>query len=182
MVLDGYALLALLFSWITEPTMLTIRHSEPRDVAAIRQIYAQSSVYASTLQLPYPSLELWEGRLLSANQNFHSLVACEGAEVLGQLGVEVFASPRRRHVANMGLAVSEGVRRKGVGTTLLSAALALCNGWLGVRRVELETYTDNHAAIGLFKKHGFIIEGTAAGYALRDGTYADACLMARCTG
>lgn len=41
--------------------MLTIRRSEARDVEAIRQIYAQSSVYASTLQLPYPSLELWEG-------------------------------------------------------------------------------------------------------------------------
>ena len=76
----------------------------------------------------------------------------------------------------------KAVRRKGVGAALLSAALALCNGWLGVRRVELGTYTDNHAAIGLFKKHGFIIERTAAGYAMRDGTYADAYLMARCAG
>ena len=46
-------------------TPLTVRHSEPRDVAAIRAIYAEPTVCASTLQLPYPSIELWENRLLT---------------------------------------------------------------------------------------------------------------------
>lgn len=159
--------------------MITIRHSEPRDIEAIRQIYAQPTVYASTLQLPYPSIELWENRLLKPKPNFHSLVACDGTEVLGQIGVEVYGSPRRRHVANIGLAVSESARRRGVGDALVSGAVSLCEGWLGVRRVELEAYTDNQPAIALFKKHGFAIEGTATGYALRDGVYVDAYLMAR---
>ncbi len=39
--------------------------------------------------------------------------------------------------------------------------------------------TDNLEAITLFKKHGFVIEGTAIGYALRAGAFVDVNLMAR---
>jgi L-phenylalanine/L-methionine N-acetyltransferase len=158
---------------------MIVRHSEPRDIESIRQIYAQSSVYADTLQLPFPSAELWQERLARRHEHFHSLVACEGDQVLGQVGIEVFANPRRRHVANIGMAVSELARRRGVGSALLGAAVELCNGWLGVRRIELETYTGNDAAIALFRKFGFEIEGTARAYALRAGAYADVHLMAR---
>ncbi|HRQ66053.1 MAG TPA: GNAT family N-acetyltransferase [Xanthomonadaceae bacterium] len=167
---------------------MVVRHSEPRDIDSIRQIYAQSSVYADTLQLPFPSAELWQERLGKRHEHFHSLVACEGDQVLGQIGIEVFANPRRRHVANIGMAVSERAldlhvmrhaRRRGVGSALLGAAIELCNGWLGVSRIELETYTGNDAAIALFRKFGFEVEGTAKAYALRAGAYADVHLMAR---
>ena len=158
---------------------IVVRHSEPRDIDAIRHIYAQPSNFASTLQLPYPSLELWQNRLGKAHESFFSLVASDDSEVLGQVGVNVFAAPRRRHAANLGMAVSENARRKGVGSVLLSAATELCYGWLGVTRIELETYTDNIGAIGLFQKHGFVIEGTASGYALRAGALVDVHFMAR---
>jgi putative acetyltransferase len=77
------------------------------------------------------------------------------------------------------MAVSEGEQGRGLGSTLLSSAIELCEGWLGVHRMELETYTDNLEAITLFKKHGFVIEGTAIGYALRAGAFVDVNLMAR---
>lgn len=160
--------------------MPTIRHSEPRDIEPIRAIYAEPSVYASTLQLPWPSMELWQQRLSGRNENFHSLVACEDDEVRGQVGIEVFSNPRRRHVANIGLGVSEHARRRGIGSALVDAATGLCTGWLGVTRIELEVYTDNTAAIALFERHGFVVEGTARGYALRAGEFVDVLLMARC--
>ncbi|WP_395795309.1 GNAT family N-acetyltransferase [Aquimonas sp.] len=100
-------------------------------------------------------------------------------QVLGQIGIEVFQSPRRRHVANIGLGVAESARRRGVGHTLMQAAIEQCFGWLGVQRIELEVYTDNQAAQALFTAHGFIREGTALGYALRAGEHADVHLMAR---
>ena len=46
-------------------------------------------------------------------------------------------------------------------------------------RIELTVYTDNPAAIRLYRKFGFEIEGTFKGYALRDGVYADVYSMAR---
>lgn len=158
-----------------------IRHSEPSDIPAIRALYAQPSAYANTLQLPWPSLQRWERVLGSPPDGFHSLVACRDGRLLGQLGLEVFANPRRRHAANLGMAVDEHARRQGVGDALVRAAIQLATGWLAVRRLELEVYTDNEAAIALYRKHGFRIEGTATGYAYRDGGYADVHLMARTT-
>jgi putative acetyltransferase len=111
-------------------------------------------------------------------ENFYSLVAWDWGNVPGHLGVEVFGSPRRKHGAKIGIAVSESARRLGVGSALPTSAIDLCRSWLGVLRIELVTYTDNAAAISLFKKHGFVLEGTGVGYALRSGRYVDAHFMA----
>ena len=50
---------------------------------------------------------------------------------------------------------------------------------MGRSRLELEVYTDNDAAIRLYEKHGLVLEGTNRRYALRDGEYVDAHVMAR---
>ena len=51
--------------------------------------------------------------------------------------------------------------------------------WLALRRLELEVYTDNLPAINLYRKFGFVIEGTMRQYAFRDGGWVDAHVMAR---
>jgi L-phenylalanine/L-methionine N-acetyltransferase len=95
------------------------------------------------------------------------------------LGLEVFQSSRRRHVAAFGMGVKASARRTGVGSALVSAAIDTCEKWMNVSRVELEVYIDNLAAIALYKKHGFVIEGTCKQYAFRNGQYVDTHLMAR---
>ncbi|WP_395795119.1 methyltransferase domain-containing protein [Aquimonas sp.] len=45
----------------------TLRHSEARDIEAIRAIYQQPSVYANTLQLPFPSPELRRFQLIGSD-------------------------------------------------------------------------------------------------------------------
>lgn len=157
----------------------TIRHSEIKDIEGIKEIYAQPSCYAGTLQLPYPSLDKWHKNLENLPENFHSLVAEVDGAIVGQIGLQVFTRPRRKHAANIGMGVSEAYRGKGIGSKLLQAALDLADNWLAVTRVELEVYTDNLNAIKLYKKHGFIKEGTAQKYAFRNGEYVDVYLMAR---
>ncbi len=77
------------------------------------------------------------------------------------------------------MGVKASARNMGVGSALLSAAIDLCENWMNVSRIEIEVYTDNEAAIALYKKHGFVIEGTCRKYAFRDGKYVDAHIMAR---
>ncbi|WP_434362121.1 GNAT family N-acetyltransferase [Parasalinivibrio latis] len=159
---------------------ITIRHSTEADVEQIKRIYEQESCYANTLQVPFPSEELWRNRLENLAPNIKSLVAVIDGAVVGQLGLEVNASPRRRHVATLGMGVDEHYRRKGVGQALMCAAINLAENWMAVTRIELEVYADNLSAISLYEKLGFQREGLAKAFAFKDGHYADVVYMARC--
>jgi L-phenylalanine/L-methionine N-acetyltransferase len=48
-----------------------------------------------------------------------------------------------------------------------------------VLRLELDVFADNQRAIALYRKFGFVHEGTHQAYALRDGAYVDSLSMAR---
>ena len=61
----------------------------------------------------------------------------------------------------------------------MQTVLAQADNWLNILRIELTVYTDNVAALRLYQKFGFVIEGTHRAYALRDGAYVDAHAMAR---
>ncbi|PML81659.1 GNAT family N-acetyltransferase [Enterovibrio norvegicus] len=156
-----------------------IRPSEPRDISAIQQLYSCPKAQAGTLQLPLPSLSLWEKRMNHLPENTFSLVADENNVIVGQLGFHVSENQRRRHVGEFGMAVHDDHVGKGVGSKLVEKVIDLADNWLNLRRIELTVYCDNEAAIALYKKFGFGVEGTAIGYAFRNGRYVDAHYMAR---
>jgi L-phenylalanine/L-methionine N-acetyltransferase len=90
-----------------------------------------------------------------------------------------YPEPRRRHSGHFGMAVRDDWRGQGVGTRLMEAALDLADNWLGLTRLDLRVFADNDAAIALYRKFGFEVEGTHERFALRAGEYADAHVMAR---
>lgn len=156
-----------------------VRHAEPADAAGLHALFSEASAYAGTLQPPYPSLSGWTRRLAGMPNHVVQLVADAGGVVVGAAGFEVIQHPRRRHAASLGMAVAQDRRGEGVGAALLTAAIETAERWHGVRRIELEVYVDNTAAVALYARHGFAREGLARGYALRDGEYVDVLLMAR---
>ena len=42
---------------------IVIRHIEPSDAEALRDIMSHPDVYHDTLQLPHPSMEMWHERV-----------------------------------------------------------------------------------------------------------------------
>ena len=159
---------------------IIIRATEPADFDAIRETMAQPIALADTLQLPLPSAEMWKKRLAEFPPGDHSLVAEVDGKVVGNIGLMAFAKSRRRaHVASIGMAVHDAYQGKGIGTALMKAALNLADNWLQFTRLELTVYTDNAAALALYKKFDFEIEGTHRKFAFRNGTYVDAYAMAR---
>ena len=164
----------------TDKSSISIRHAEPSDYEAVHKIFTGPKAIRGTLQTPFPSMEKWRQRLATPSEGHFSLIACAEEEVVGQLGLHTFPNrPRRRHVAQIGMAVRDDWQGKGVGSALMQAAIDLAENWLQITRLELEVYTDNQAGIHLYQKFGFEIEGTLRQYAFRDGEYVDAYSMAR---
>ena len=158
---------------------IVVRRAEPNDAEAIHEMFLGPKAIAGTLQLPYPSVELWRKRIAEFASEDYLLVATIAGDVVGNAGLHASKSPRRRHVGAVGMAVRDDRQRCGVGTALMNSAIELADGWLNYQRLELFVYTDNLAALSLYRNFGFAIEGTCRAYAFRDGQYVDAYQMAR---
>lgn len=159
---------------------LDIRRAEPEDYRALQQIHSQPRVVWGTLQVPFPSADAWKRRLSERAESRYWLVACIDGKVVGVAGLEQHTrSPRRRHAAELGMAVHDRWQGRGIGGALLGALLDVADHWFDVTRVELTVYVDNAPAIELYERAGFEVEGTLRGYAYRGGAYVDAYAMAR---
>ncbi|MEG3133665.1 GNAT family N-acetyltransferase [Rouxiella sp. T17] len=150
-------------------SQIVIRHVEPADYEQLHQLYSQEQVFSDTLQLPYPASGTWQKRLEVPQAGTYNLVACFGERVVGQITLHVNPTMRRRHTASFGLGVHSDFQGQGIGSKLLAAVLDMCDNWLGISRVELTVFIDNHAAIALYNKFDFVVEGTSEAYALRNG-------------
>lgn len=158
---------------------ITIRHSEASDIDAIKAIYDEHSVMAGTLQVPFPSRAHWQPRLTDLPPGTYHLVAICDNEVAGHLALKCEQSPRRRHVGSFGISVRTACQGQGVGSALLAAAVDMADNWLALLRIEITVYADNEAAVALYEKHGFVVEGEAPMFAFRNGAYVAALHMAR---
>jgi L-phenylalanine/L-methionine N-acetyltransferase len=107
------------------------------------------------------------------------IVAERVGRVVGNAGMHPLPQVRRSHVAGIGMSVAADAQGQGVGTALMAALIDWADNWARLLRLELTVFTDNPAAIALYKKFGFEIEGTHRAYALRNGAFADVLAMAR---
>ena len=85
---------------------------------------------------------------------------------------------RNQHVASVVMGVQKSSWGRNIGSELLGHALEKARE-AGIKRVELTVRTDNHAAIALYEKFGFIKEGVRAGSLLINGELRDEYFMAR---
>ena len=157
---------------------ITIRATEPSDAEAIHAILTCPGVVSNTLGLPWRPLQDTRERA-ELRPGRHSFVALVDGRVVGNLGLHVSQNPRRRDVADIGMAVHDDFQNRGVGSAMMSAMVDLADNWLGLRRIELQVWTDNAPAVHLYEKFGFVIEGTGQQYARRAGELVDAYFMAR---
>lgn len=166
---------------------LSLRRATVEDAAAFARILGDPAVYPNLMQLPYTNEQIWRARLAESTapgKGDLMLVAervVDGKpEVVGSAGLHPLSPlPRLRHAAMLGISVAREAQGQGVGTALMQALCDFADRWMQVLRIELDVYTDNAAALALYRKFGFEIEITQRGYALRDGRYVDSYGMGR---
>ena len=159
---------------------LTIRRAEADDCSEISEMFKSPKVYSGTLQVPYPSREYWRRRLTENTDSVYTLVGVIDERLVGTVTVVTFPErPRRKHVGTIGISVHSDWQGKGVGAELMRAIIDLADNWLNLTRLELEVYADNEAAIHLYERFGFEVEGTLRQHAFRNGEYIDSKVMGR---
>ncbi len=159
---------------------ISIRRAEPEDYLAVYEVHRHEKAIAGTLQLPYPSVAMWRRRLAEPAEGSYNLVAVVDGRIVGMLGLQTFPlRPRRAHAGTIGICVHDDWHGKGVGSALVGAGVEMADRWLNLRRIELEVFADNEAAIRLYERFGFEREGLLRQYAFRDGRYVDAYVMSR---
>jgi L-phenylalanine/L-methionine N-acetyltransferase len=162
---------------------IVIRRPRLEDAAAMAAIMGDIDVLPGLLQMPYATEASWKKRIEEAPAGAASaelfIVAERGGEVVGNAGVHPPVHVRRRHSAGIGMAVAKHAQGQGVGTALMTAIVDWADNWAQLLRLELTVYPDNDAAIALYRKFGFVHEGTHRAYAIRNGVYVDAHCMAR---
>ena len=167
---------------------LTVRPVRLEDARDLYDAARHPAVARRLLLLP--SMELAETQSYIENEvpGRHYLVAVAGgADADGSIGDRVVGAvtlkqrqnPRMAHSGSLGLMVHPDYWGRGVGTRLMAAVLDVADNWLHLHRVDLEVYTDNAAAIHLYRKFGFEEEGVRRYAACRADGWMDELVMAR---
>ena len=157
---------------------ITIRGLEAADHDSAVELFLQPRCIWGTLRLPYDSRDTLRKRLENTDANRHSIVAIKEGKAVGLLTL-VRCEGRRSHAGAIGMFVHDEFQGQGIGRKLLDSCIDLAENWLGLSRIELEVFIDNAPAIALYERCGFVREGVARSYALRDGVLVDAYFMAR---
>ena len=161
-----------------------IRHAEPGDAAELVALLNAVGAEPEGWLLSDPSqrsvgAERRYVRSVRRHADAALLVAELDGRIVGRLSLARDPHPSSAHVADFGLTVAAGHRRRGIGTALLAAA----DEWArssGIRKLELHVFPHNEAAIGLYEKAGYAREGyRTAHYRIPDGRLVDVILMAK---
>ncbi len=111
------------------------------------------------------------------NGNWPHVVALSDGEVIGWCDVSSLDRPIFSHIGSLGMGVLAPYRGQGVGTALISTAIQKAR-LKGLTRIELTVREHNTSAIALYKKFGFVTEGTHKNAVCIDGQYENHIFMA----
>ena len=162
--------------------MIRIREAEPGDAAALCELSAAIGGEPGAWLL---TTEMWRSvsderrylRSVRRHPDAAVYVVLDSDSIVGRLSLARDTHPASRHVADLGLMVAAGYRRRGIGRALLEQAVTWARE-AGVTKLELHVFPWNEPAIALYEAFGFVREGVRTGHYLRDGAEVDAILMA----
>ena len=157
-----------------------IRATTPTDASSLRAALdsvARERRFLAMLEAPSVERVATFGSLSNVTQ----IVAVEGDVIVGWADVQRLLDVGFSHRGVMGMGVIASHRRRGIGTRLLTAVVERARS-LGVSRLELEVFRSNFAAVKLYERNGFCLEGEQLRARILDGKVDDMLLMSQWIG
>ncbi|WP_061994776.1 GNAT family N-acetyltransferase [Clostridium sp. ATCC 25772] len=106
------------------------------------------------------------------------LIAEMEGKIVGCTTLQKGNSIRTRHVSTFGITILKEYSGLKIGSALIKRVIE----WAKVNeieKIELEVFSKNVVAIGLYKKFGFIVEGVRNKNIKINGNYEDTLLLAK---
>ena len=124
-----------------------------------------NGVMENILSIPSERVQKSENSISNLDVNSHQFVAVvkdkDGIEkVIGCAGLSVYASPRLRHSAGIGIMVHKDFQRMGAGQKLMEAMLDMADNWLMLVRVELPFIRIMKERLNCIKKWDLNLKGS----------------------
>ena len=134
----------------------------------------ERSGLAITEAFPMDQTRMFVAR--NIDDNMPAFFALDGDRVVGWADIRREERPAHHHRGVLGMGVHREYRGRGIGRTLLQAALAKAKE-IGLVRVDLTVYAGNTAALALYRNCGFVEEGRMVKGRYLDGRFDDVVHM-----
>lgn len=167
---------------------IMLREYRQDDIPSIREWVndPQTTRYLSPIFWPPQTMtdteEFMSRMLQSSHIGCNFVVADKRDEsYIGQL--DLFTINWKQRWGELGFVIGKQEwRNRGVGTEALGLMLEYAFQTLGLERVQLEVYMDNHQALRCYEKAGFVLEGVKRHAIFLEGAYADVGMMSVLSG
>ncbi|HEV1029740.1 TPA: GNAT family N-acetyltransferase [Streptococcus pneumoniae] len=164
---------------------LLIREAEPKDaaelVAFLNRVSLETdftSLDGDGILLTSEEMEIFLNKQASSDNQI-TLLAFLNGKIAGIVNITADQRKRVRHIGDLFIVIGKRYWNNGLGSLLLEEAQA--SGIL--RRLQLTVQTRNQAAVHLYQKHGFVIEGSQErGAYIEEGKFIDVYLMGKLIG
>lgn len=144
---------------------LNIRESKKEDASIILDYIRKVGAETDNLTFGEGGFEISEDEeagfieAISTSDNQLMICAFVEGELVGQLVFRGGSRPRIQHSGEFGITVLKEYWGIGVGTELIKYMFEWVKEKQIVRKINLRVRSDNHSAIGLYRKLGFVTEG-----------------------
>ena len=163
--------------------MLTIREAKNEDASVILDYV--NKVGAETDNLTFGeggfgiSEEEESAHINNITKLDNQLMLCAfiDGKLTGQLVFRGGSRPRIRHSGEFGITVLKEHWGKGVGSELINNLIAWAKETQIIKKINLRVRSDNQSAIGLYRKFGFVSEGTISRDLFINGKFYDSIHM-----
>ncbi len=154
-----------------------IRASDADAFRAAIDAVARERKYLALLEAP-PIEQVRAFVQRNVEHGYPQIVALADDAIVGWCNVPPASRAVSAHVGDLFMGLLAGWRGRGLGEKLLRHAIHAADVF-GFQRIELGVLATNAAAAALYRKVGFVEEGTKRKAILIDGVHHDEIIMAR---
>ena len=165
---------------------LLIREAEPGDAAELVTFLNRvsletdfTSLDGDGILLTSEEMEIFLDKQASSDNQI-TLLAFLNDKIAGLVNITADQRKRVRHIGDLFIVIGKKYWNNGLGSLLLEEVVEWAQVSGILRRLQLTVQTRNQAAVHLYQKHGFIIEGRQErGAYIEEGNFIDVYLMGR---